>query len=106
MVQPGGDLDLAQEPVGAQRLRQLGPEHLYRHLAVVSQVLGQIHRGHAPLVQLPHEAVAVGQGGGQAIDRSVHNVEDADSDAPARDWRPSEAARVERQRGGGVLSAR
>jgi len=106
MVQPGGDLDLAQEPVGAQRLRQLGPEHLYRHLAVVSQVLGQIHRRHAPLAQLPLEAVAVGQGAGQAIVRSVHTVEDADSGSPARDRRPGESARIERQLGGGVPSAR
>ena len=42
---------------------QLRPQHLHRDLAVVLEVLGEVDRGHAPLAQLPLEAVAVGEGG-------------------------------------------
>ena len=33
VLQPGGELDFLEEPVGAQRTGQLGPEDLERHLA-------------------------------------------------------------------------
>ena len=61
MLQVGGGLDLAQEPLGADDGGQLGPQHLERHLAVVLQVLGQVHRGHAARAELPLDAVAVGE---------------------------------------------
>ncbi len=31
MLQLGGDLDLAQEPLRAEHCGQLGPEHLHGH---------------------------------------------------------------------------
>ena len=62
MLEPGGDLDLAGEPVGAERGGQLGAQHLDRHLAVVLQVLGEVDGGHAALAELALDAVAVGEG--------------------------------------------
>jgi hypothetical protein len=39
---PGRDLDLAQEPLGAERLCQIRAQHLDRHAAVVLEILGEI----------------------------------------------------------------
>jgi len=61
MLQPGGELDLPEEPVGAEHGGQLRVEHLERDRAVVLPVVGQEDRGHATPTQLPLEAVAVGQ---------------------------------------------
>ena len=66
MLQPGGDLDLAEEPLGPERGGELGAEHLHGHLAVVLQVLGEEDRGHAPAPELALDGVAVGQSGLEA----------------------------------------
>ena len=66
MLEPGGDFDLAGEALGPQRRGQLGPQHLHRDVAMVLEVLGEIDRGHAALAQLPLDAVAVGEGGGES----------------------------------------
>jgi len=66
VLQIGGGLDLGQEPFGTDHGGQLGPEDLDRHLAVVLEVLGEVHRGHAALAQLPLDAVAVCQGDSEA----------------------------------------
>ena len=60
-------LDLGQEPLGAEDGAQLRPQHLERDLPVVPQVVGEVDGGHAALPQLPLEAVAVGEGAGEAI---------------------------------------
>ncbi len=46
---------------GAQHGRQLGLQDLERDLAIVLEVLGEVHRGHAALAQFPLDAVAVGE---------------------------------------------
>ena len=61
------DLDLAQEPVGAERGGQLRPHHLHRHLAMVLQVRGQVHRRHPALAQDPLDLVAAGQRLGRPV---------------------------------------
>jgi hypothetical protein len=66
VLQRCGGLDLHHEPLGPEHRRQLGLEHLERHLPVVLQVLRQVDGGHAALAQLPLDPVAVGQGGGEA----------------------------------------
>ena len=66
MLQVRGGLDLDQEPLGADDGGQFGLQDLERDLAVVLQVLGQVHRGHAALAELALDAVAAGQGGGEA----------------------------------------
>ena len=61
VLQPGGDLDLPEEPVAADGGGELRPQHLYRDFAVVLEVLGQIDRGHAPAAELALQRVAGGQ---------------------------------------------
>ena len=72
MLEPGGDLDLAGEPLGAERGGELGAEDLHRDLAVVLQVLGEVDGGHAALAELALDAVAVGEGGLEAGHRVGH----------------------------------
>ena len=59
VLEPGGEADLAQEPVGADGGRELGPEHLQRDGAVVPKVVGQPDLSHAPAAELALEAVAI-----------------------------------------------
>jgi hypothetical protein len=70
VLQVGGDGDLAQEPLG--RRRQLRAHHLERHLAVVLQVLGEIHGGHPARAELPLDRVAVGQRRAQPVRLPAH----------------------------------
>ena len=72
MLQPGGDFDLAEEALGPEGRGQLRPQHFDRHLAVMPQVLGQVHRRHPAMTQLPHDGVAVGERFLQAGERFVH----------------------------------
>ena len=69
MLQPRGDLDLAAEPLGAERRREVGAQHLDRHLAVVLEVFGEIDHRHPALAELALDAVAVGERGGEPVER-------------------------------------
>ena len=63
MLQVGGELDLGQEPLGAEHGAELGVQHLDRDLAVVLEVVREVDGGHAAGADLALEAVLVGQGG-------------------------------------------
>ena len=68
MLQRGGGLDLHHEPLGAEHGGELGLQDLERDLAVVLEVLGEVDGGHAALAELALDAVAVGEGGGEAVE--------------------------------------
>ena len=72
MLQVSGDLDLLEEPLGAQHGGEFGPQHLHRHLAVVFQVFGKVDRGHAARAKLFLDGVAVGEGGLEAVEGVGH----------------------------------
>ena len=74
MLQPGGGLDLAQKPLGAERRGELGVEDLDRHRSVVLQVLRQKHRRHAPTTQLPLDRVAVSEGLTEGVEQIGHGM--------------------------------
>ena len=69
MVELGGDGDLAQEPLGAERVGEFRVEDLDRHRAVVLEIVREVDGGHAALAELALDAVAVGEGGGEASRR-------------------------------------
>ncbi len=48
MVEPRGDLDLAQEPLGPQGLRQLGAQHFERDATVVLEIVRDVKPGSFP----------------------------------------------------------
>ena len=89
MLQAGCDLDLAEETLAAERGGELGPQHLERHLAPVPEVLGEVHRGHAAGADFPLDAVAVGEGGGEAGESLAHGVR-----APSRSPTLASSART------------
>ena len=61
MLQPGGEPDLALEPLGPEGGRELRMQHLERDRAVVPEVAGEKDRGHAPAPELALELVATAQ---------------------------------------------
>ena len=72
VLEVGGELDLGQEPLGADHGGELGTQHLERDLAVVPQVLGEVHRRHAAGADLALDAVAVGEGGLEPVEQLGH----------------------------------
>ncbi len=61
MLEPGGELDLALEPVVAHAGGELRMEQLERHRPVVPEVAGEVDRGHAPAPELALERVSLHQ---------------------------------------------
>ncbi|MBI4421882.1 MAG: hypothetical protein HY560_13745 [Gemmatimonadetes bacterium] len=69
MRQFGRDLDLAQEPLGSHRERQLRLEHLERDLAVVLPVVGEVNDRIPAATELALDRVAVRKGCLQSLER-------------------------------------
>ncbi len=65
MRQAGDRLDLTQETVGTQRMREVGLEHLESDSPPVTQVACEVDCGHAAAPELALEDVAAGQGIGE-----------------------------------------
>jgi hypothetical protein len=61
MAELGGDLDLAQEALGAHLERQLGPQHLDGHLAAVLPVRREVDDRHTPGTEFLLDLVAVAE---------------------------------------------
>ena len=79
MGEPGNDADLAQEPLGLDRGGELRMHHLEGDVAVVPEVVREIHGGGAAPAQedwaavgLPLDAIAVGQGCGETFGHRKH----------------------------------
>ena len=72
MLQPGGEHDLAEEPVAAERGRQLRAQHLERDRAVVAEVPREPDGGHATVPELALDGVAATQAVGQVLCSLVH----------------------------------
>src|SRR5438552_11877283 len=72
MLQPGRDLDLTKETVGAETHGQLGMQHLDGHRALVAHVSREIHGRHATPPDLAVEVVAVRYGGLQTAEQVAH----------------------------------
>ena len=74
MLEPGGEVDLAEEALGAQGGGELGVEHLDRDRPVVPEVAGEPDGGHAPAAELALERVAVPQTFAQQRHRVGHGA--------------------------------
>ena len=72
MLERRRGLDFHHEALGADHGGELRLQDLERHLAVVLEVLGEVHGGHAALAEFALDAVAVGQRGGEAGKRIRH----------------------------------
>src|SRR5207248_6335935 len=72
MGEPGGDFDLPQEALGAERRGDLGPQHLDSNGAAVLEIARQVHRGHPAPPQLALEGVALGEGCAERLKLAGH----------------------------------
>ena len=63
MLQPGGQADLAEKPLRAERRGELRTEDLEGDETVVLAVAREIHGGHPALAKLPLDQVALAKGG-------------------------------------------
>ena len=63
MVEPGRDLDLAEEAFGAEARGELRVQNLECDLAIVLEIVRQEHGGHAAPSHLALNAVSVGKRG-------------------------------------------
>jgi hypothetical protein len=68
-LEVGGDGDVAQESVGAERGRQVGAENRDRCPTVVLPILGYVNRGRPIRAEPTLDSVAIRQDGGQALQR-------------------------------------
>ena len=67
MLQPGGELDLALEPLDVDSGAGLGRQHLDDDLPAQPGLLGQEDAAHAAAAQLLDDAVGVAEGGLEAL---------------------------------------
>ena len=58
MLQSGSEVDLALEALDPERVGELWPQHLERHLPAVLQVLDEPHGRHAARSELADEGVS------------------------------------------------
>ena len=65
MLEPAGDLDLAQKSLGPETLGQMRMQHLDRDGAVMTQVLRAVDRGHATATDFVRDLVAAAECGPQ-----------------------------------------
>jgi len=70
--EPRGDRDLSQEPLGADRGRDVRAQHLDRHLAVVAPVVGDVHGRHAAAAQHAVDRVAIAESGRKSVPHRLH----------------------------------
>ena len=61
MLQPRGRTDLAQEPLATERRAEVGMQHLDGDIAIVLEIMGEIHGGHAARAEFAFDAVVAGE---------------------------------------------
>ena len=74
MREPGGELDLTQEPLGADLRGDLRAQRLHRDVAVVLDVVREEDDRHSPLSQLALDLVSAVETVGQAFLECTHAV--------------------------------
>ena len=72
MLKAGFDADFAEEPLGAERRGQLGPQDLDRDVAIVLEVVRSVDIGHPAAPDLTVERITVRERGPQAVNLVHH----------------------------------
>jgi hypothetical protein len=73
MLQPGGELDLALEPLGTQRVGEIGVQDLKRDRPVVPEILREEDRGHPAPAELTLDPVAIRQAAFKLLAQVSHS---------------------------------
>ena len=92
MVKLRDQPDFPEESLAANLGRDVGPQHLQRHISVVLDIVSEVDRGHPALTQLAVEAVAVGEGVAELFEGGGRHA----------DARPLSPASARWRRGGGA----
>ena len=92
VVQTGRNGDLAEKPLGSYGGGNLRLEHLDGDLAVVLEVLGEIHGRHPSGANRALDAIPVRQGGVDVV-RCLHHASQDDAERSASRGAPEEGAR-------------
>jgi hypothetical protein len=74
MLQTGCGADLAQEALAAEGGAEVRMEHLDRDVAVVLQIVREVHGGHAAGAEFPVESLALREGAGQPVSDVAHAI--------------------------------
>src|SRR6185295_12480788 len=87
----GRELDLGQEPLGADHRCELGPEDLHSHPTGVANVLGEVDGRHPARTDFALEAITVGEGRLEAGQQLGHGAAwlGVGEDAWETGWRPA-----------------
>ena len=72
MLEASDDLDFLQEPVSTEGGRQLRMQNFEGHLAVMLEIFGQVHGGHAARADLRLDRVAVTKCRGETFQQVRH----------------------------------
>ena len=67
VLQPRGGADLGEKPFAAKRRTKVGVQHLDRDIALMLDVVREIHGGHAAGAEFARDAIAVGEGAGETV---------------------------------------
>lgn len=67
MLQIRRSLDLGQESIGPDHRREFRTQHLESDLTIVLEIDSEVNRGHATRSKLALDAVAINEGGGEAL---------------------------------------
>ena len=71
MLQPSGGADLAQEPLSTECGTEIWMQHLDGDVAVVLEVVCEVHGGHATRAEFALEAIAVRECAGEPFERVI-----------------------------------
>ncbi|MEP6999476.1 MAG: hypothetical protein ABI969_03290 [bacterium] len=63
---------IGKEPIGADDGREFGTQHFYGDVAVVLEIVREIHGGHAARAKHARNGVAVGKSRAQLLECSSH----------------------------------
>src|SRR6185437_13839523 len=74
MLQPRGGAYLAQEPIGTECGTEIRMQHLDRDVAIVLEIVSEIHRRHAAGAKLALDPIPLGQRGGEQLRRHCHRL--------------------------------
>ena len=84
VLEPCGGANLGQEPLAAERRTEVGVQHLDRDVTLVTQVVGEVDRGHAALAEFTAHAVPVSEACREAGGHVVHRRQAV----PSPHWGP------------------
>ena len=81
VLQFRGGLDLAQKPLGPECGTEIRVQHLDRDIALVLEIVREVHGGHAAGTEFAGYAAALDHGRGEAI-RAAHRAPSISSPLP------------------------